>query len=79
MTDCVAGFVQEQDSVCRSLFNHVRVSVVALGPSVCVFVVGVRDQAGEVRLLVARSGIVEAEEGDRNSSDRDVETSLYID
>lgn len=76
MTDRLAGLVQEQHSVRGSLLNHVRVGVVAVRPRAGVLVVGVRDQAREVGLLVARSGIVEGEEGERNTGDRDVEASL---
>jgi len=52
------------------------VGVVAVSPGAGVFVVGVRNQAGEVGLLVARGSIVEGEEGEGNTSDRDVEASL---
>ena len=76
MTDRLAGLVQEQHSVRSGLLNHLRVDVVAVCPSSGVFVVGVRDQAREVGLLVARGGIVEGEEGEGDTSDRDVEASL---
>ena len=76
MTDRLAGLVQEQHSVRSSLLNHIRVGVVAVSPGAGVFVVGVRNQAGEVGLLVARGSIVEGEEGEGNTSDRDVEASL---
>jgi hypothetical protein len=76
VTDRLAGLVQEQHSVRSSLLNHVRVSVVAVRPRAGVFVVGVRNQACEVGLLVARGGIVESEEAEGETSGRDVETSL---
>jgi hypothetical protein len=76
VTDRLAGLVQEQHSVRSSLLDHLRVDVVAVRPSSGVNVVGVRDQAREVGLLVARGGIVESEEGEGDTSDRDVEASL---
>ena len=76
MTRGVAGLVEEQHSVGSGLLDHLCVNVVAVRPGVGVFVVGVGDQASEVRLLVARGGIVEGEEGGRHSGDRDEETSL---
>jgi hypothetical protein len=76
VTDRLAGLVQEQHSVRSSLLDHLRVDVVAVRPSSGVLVVGVRDQAREVGLLVARGGIVESEEGEGDTSDRDVEASL---
>ena len=76
MTDSLTGLVEEQYSVRRSLLDHFCVGVVAIRPGVGVFVVGVRDQAREVGLLVARSGIVEAEEGNGDGRNRDEETRL---
>jgi hypothetical protein len=76
MTDSLAGLVEEQHSVRRSLLDHFCVGVVTIRPGVGVFVVSVRDQAREVGLLVARGGIVEAEEGDGDGRDRDEETRL---
>ena len=77
MTRGIAGLVEEQHSVGSGLLDHLCVNVVAVRPGVGVFVVGVGDQAGEVRLLVARGGIVESEEGGRHGGDRDEETSLH--
>ena len=74
----IAGLVEEQQSVGGGLLDHLCVNVVALRPGVGVFVVGVGNQASEVGLLVARSGIVEGEEGGRHSSDRHEETSLHV-
>jgi hypothetical protein len=76
VTDRLAGLVQEQHSVRSGLLNHLRVDVVAVRPSSGVFVVGVRNQAREVGLLVARGGIVEGKEAERETGDRDVEASL---
>ena len=76
MTGSLAGLIEEQHSVRSSLLNHLRVGVVAVRPRAGVLVVGVRDQAGEVGLLVARGGIVEGEEGEGDTSDRDIEASL---
>lgn len=76
VTDRLAGLVQEQHSVRSGLLNHLRVDVVAVCPSSGVFVVGVRDQAREVGLLVAGGGIVESKEAERQTSNRDVEASL---
>lgn len=77
MTDSLTGLVEEEHSVRSGLLNHLCVGVVAVRPGVGVFVVGVGDQAGEVRLLVAGSGIAETEEGDGHSGDRNEETRLY--
>lgn len=77
MTDSLTGLIEEQHSVSSSLLDHLCVNVVAVRPGAGVFIVSVRDQAREVRLLVARSGIVESEEGGRHGSDRDEETRLF--
>lgn len=77
MAGGIAGLVEEQHSVGSGLLDHLCVNVVAVRPGVGVFVVSVGDQAGEVRLLVARGGIVEGEEGGRHGGDRDEETSLH--
>lgn len=78
VTNSLAGLVEEQHSVGSGLLNHLCVGVVAVRPGVGVFVVSVGDQAREVRLLVARSGIVESEEGGRHGSDRNEETRLHL-
>lgn len=52
--------------------------VVALRPLLRVAVVGVRDQAREVGLLVAGGSVVEREEGEREAGDADVKEWLYI-
>lgn len=79
VTDSIAGLVQEEDSVRGSLLDHFCVDVVAVRPGAGVLVVSVGDQAREVGLLVARRGcsVVESEEGDRHSSNRNEETTLY--
>jgi hypothetical protein len=77
VTNRLTGLVQEQHSVRSSLLDHFCVDVVAIRPCAGVFVVGVGDQAREVGLLVAGSGPVEAEEGDRHGGDRNEETRLY--
>jgi hypothetical protein len=76
VTDRLAGLVQEQHSVRSSLLDHLRVGVVAVRPSSGILVVGVRNQAREVGLLVARGGIVESEEPERETGNCDVEASL---
>jgi hypothetical protein len=76
VTDRLAGLVQEQHPVRSGLLNHLRVDVVAVCPGSGIFVVGVRDQAREVGLLVARGGIVESDKGEGDTGDRDVEASL---
>lgn len=78
VTDSVTGLVEEQHSVRGSLLDHFCVDVVAVRPCAGILVVGVGNQAREVGLLVARSGIVEAEEGDGHGSNRDVKASLSL-
>lgn len=76
VTNSLTSLVQEQYSVRGGLLNHVCVGIVALRPRVRVLVVSVRNQAGEVGLLVARGSGVESEEGGRNCGNGDIETSL---
>lgn len=77
MTNSLTGLIEEQHSVSSSLLDHLCVNVVAVRPGAGVFVVSVGDQAREVRLLVARGGIVEGEEGGRHGGNRNEETRLF--
>lgn len=78
VTNRLAGLVGEEHSVGGGLLDHIRVGSVTLRPGVGVFVVSVRDQAREVGLLVARGGIVQAQEGQGHAGEGDEETGLDL-